>query len=131
MDMGIVNAGALVVYDEVDAELRERIEDVVLNRRPDSTERLLEIAEPFNTGSGETKQEATQEWRSLPVAERITHALVKGIDDYIEADTEELRAEIYAARRPADRGHRGPADGRHERRRRPVRLPARCSCRRW
>nr|WP_310157002.1 methionine synthase [Phycicoccus sp. 3266] len=93
MDMGIVNAGALVVYDEIDAELRERIEDVVLNRRPDSTERLLEIADRFNS-SGEAAEEKTEEWRSLPVEERITHALVKGIDDHVEADTEELRALI-------------------------------------
>jgi 5-methyltetrahydrofolate--homocysteine methyltransferase len=95
MDMGIVNAGALVVYDQVDPELRERIEDVILNRRPDSTERLLEIADSFNTG--DTKQEAiAEEWRSLPVGERITYALVKGIDEYAETDTEELRQEIVA-----------------------------------
>lgn len=95
MDMGIVNAGALVVYDQVDPELRERIEDVVLNRRPDSTERLLEIADRFNTG--DTKQEAiAEEWRSLPVGERITYALVKGIDEHAETDTEELRQEISA-----------------------------------
>ena len=93
MDMGIVNAGALVVYDEIDAELRERIEDVVLNRREDSTERLLEIAPDF-AGNGEQQEAATEEWRSLPVAERITHALVKGIDEHAESDTEELRAEI-------------------------------------
>jgi 5-methyltetrahydrofolate--homocysteine methyltransferase len=95
MDMGIVNAGALVVYDQVDPDLRERIEDVVLNRRPDSTERLLEVADSFNTG--DTKQEAiAEEWRSLPVGERITYALVKGIDEHAEADTEELRQEISA-----------------------------------
>jgi 5-methyltetrahydrofolate--homocysteine methyltransferase len=95
MDMGIVNAGALVVYDQVDDDLRERIEDVVLNRRPDSTERLLEVADTFNTG--DTKQEAlAEEWRSLPVGERITYALVKGIDEHAEADTEELRQEISA-----------------------------------
>ena len=74
---------------------------------------------------------ATEEWRSLPVGERITHALVKGIDAFAESDTEELRAGDRRPRRPADRGHRGPADGRHERRRRPVRRRARCSCRRW
>ena len=90
MDMGIVNAGALVVYDEIDPELRERIEDVVLNRRPDSTERLLEIAPRF-AGDGSTVEVADEAWRSLPVDERITHALVKGIDDYAESDTEELR----------------------------------------
>jgi 5-methyltetrahydrofolate--homocysteine methyltransferase len=95
MDMGIVNAGALVPYDEIDPDLRERIEDVVLNRRPDSTERLLEIA-PDHAGDGTQREAATEEWRSLPVAERITHALVKGIDAYAEADTEELRAEIAA-----------------------------------
>lgn len=95
MDMGIVNAGALVVYDQVDPELRERIEDVILNRRADSTERLLEIADTFNTG--DTKQEAiAEEWRSLPVGERITYALVKGLDEHAETDTEELRQEISA-----------------------------------
>ena len=95
MDMGIVNAGALVVYDEIDADLRERIEDVVLNRRPDAADRLLEVADRYNTG--ETKQEAVeQEWRTKPVAERITYALVKGIDEFAETDTEELRAEIAA-----------------------------------
>ncbi|MGA8996116.1 MAG: methionine synthase [Nocardioidaceae bacterium] len=95
MDMGIVNAGALVVYDEIDPRLRERIEDVVLNRRPDSTERLLEIAPDF-AGDGSVKEVATEEWRSLPVGERITHALVKGIDEFAESDTEELRGEIAA-----------------------------------
>ncbi|MGZ4476506.1 MAG: vitamin B12 dependent-methionine synthase activation domain-containing protein, partial [Nocardioides sp.] len=95
MDMGIVNAGALVVYDEIDPELREAIEDVVLNRRPDSTERLLELAPKF-AGDGSTPEVADEEWRSLPVAERITHALVKGIDDFAESDTEELRLEIAA-----------------------------------
>ncbi len=95
MDMGIVNAGALEVYDEVPELLRERIEDVILNRRPDSTERLLEIAADF-AGDGSVKEVATEEWRSLPVGERITHALVKGIDEFAESDTEELRAEICA-----------------------------------
>ncbi|WP_121251887.1 methionine synthase [Nocardioides ferulae] len=95
LDMGIVNAGALVVYDEVDPLLRERIEDVVLNRRPDAAERLLEIAEEHNRAAGRTEA-ATEEWRSLPVGERITHALVKGIDAYAESDTEELRALIEA-----------------------------------
>ncbi|WP_425330394.1 methionine synthase [Trujillonella humicola] len=95
MDMGIVNAGALEVYDEVPAVLRERIEDVVLNRRPDATERLLEIAGDF-AGSGEAVEAAAEQWRSLPVGERITHALVKGIDEFVEADTEELRTEIAA-----------------------------------
>jgi len=95
LDMGIVNAGALVVYDQVEPELRERIEDVVLNRRPDAAERLLEIAEEHNK-QGEAVEAEAEEWRSLPVGERITHALVKGIDAYAESDTEELRQEIAA-----------------------------------
>jgi 5-methyltetrahydrofolate--homocysteine methyltransferase len=97
LTMGIVNAGALVPYDEVDPELRDRIEDVILNRRPDAAERLLEIAEQYR-GNGEPADEkAAEEWRSLPVGERITHALVKGIDAYVEEDTEELRAQIAAS----------------------------------
>ena len=96
LDMGIVNAGALAVYDEVDPELRERIEDVILNRRPDAAERLLEIAERYN-GAAAAEEKADKEWRGRPVRERITHALVKGVDTHVEADTEELRAEIEAA----------------------------------
>src|SRR4051812_37425805 len=99
LDMGIVNAGALVVYDQVDPELRERIEDVVLNRREDAAERLLEIAERYNVAAGEV-DEAAEEWRELPLRERITHSLVKGIDAHVEPDTEELRAVI------AERGGR-------------------------
>ncbi|WP_413785790.1 methionine synthase [Intrasporangium zincisolvens] len=99
LDMGIVNAGALAVYDEVDPELRERIEDVVLNRRPDAAERLLEIAEEYNK-TGEAAEVSEEEWRALPLGERITHSLVKGIDAHVEADTELLRAEI------AERGGR-------------------------
>ncbi len=96
LDMGIVNAGALVPYDSIDPELKERIEDVVLNRREDAAERLLEIAERFNK-SEKTEDPAAAEWRSLPVRERITHALVKGIDAHVDDDTEELRAEIASA----------------------------------
>ncbi|HET9127139.1 MAG TPA: methionine synthase, partial [Propionibacteriaceae bacterium] len=95
MDMGIVNAGQLAVYDEIDPDLRERIEDVVLNRRPDATERLLEVAERFNVQGGQAEA-AVDEWRSLPVGERVSHAMVKGIDDHIVADTEELRSEVEA-----------------------------------
>jgi 5-methyltetrahydrofolate--homocysteine methyltransferase len=95
MDMGIVNAGALAVYDEIDTELREHVEDVVLNRRPDATERLLQIAERYN-GEGRQVQGPDDSWRQLPVGERITHALVKGIDEFAETDTEELRLEIAA-----------------------------------
>src|SRR5690625_2031089 len=95
LDMGIVNAGALVPYSEIDDELRERIEDVILNRTADSTENLLEIAGRYNK-TGEEAEDEEQEWRSLPVAERLSHALVKGIDTYAEEDTEELRQEILA-----------------------------------
>jgi 5-methyltetrahydrofolate--homocysteine methyltransferase len=96
LDMGIVNAGALVPYDSIDPELRDRIEDVVLNRREDAAERLLEIAERFNK-SEKADDAAAAEWRSLLVRERITHALVKGIDAHVDEDTEELRAEIADA----------------------------------
>ncbi|MDQ6993310.1 MAG: methionine synthase [Mariprofundus sp.] len=90
MDMGIVNAGQLAVYDDLAEELRERVEDVVLNRRQDSTERLLDIAENYR-GDGIEVKKADDEWRKLPVAERLAHALVKGIDTFVEADTEEAR----------------------------------------
>ena len=130
LDMGIVNAGALVVYDQVEPELRERIEDVVLNRRPDAAERLLEIAEEHNK-QGEVAEAEAAEWRSLPVGERITHALVKGIDALRRERHRGAAPADRRPRRPPDRGHRGPADGRHERRRRPVRrrqdVPARRS----
>ena len=99
MDMGIVNPGQLAVYDDIDPELRELVEDVVLNRRPDATERLLEIAQR-TAGSGPS-QGATADlaWRSRPVGERLTHALVEGIDAYIVDDTEEAR---QAASRPIE-----------------------------
>ncbi|WLD95779.1 methionine synthase [Agrobacterium leguminum] len=91
MDMGIVNAGQLAVYDNIDPELREACEDVVLNRRDDATERLLEVAERFRgTGAKDTKVQDLS-WRELPVEKRLEHALVNGITDYIEADTEEAR----------------------------------------
>ena len=96
MDMGIVNAGALQPYDTVDAKLRDAIEDVVLNRRPDAADRLLTIAEDYRS-TGEAADPMAEEWRSLPVRERITHALVKGIDGHVVADTEELRLEIEQA----------------------------------
>jgi len=84
-----------VVYDQIDPELRTRIEDVILNRREDATDRLLEIAERFR-GDGQKQIVEDEAWRTLPVGERITHALVKGIDAFVEADTEELRREIAA-----------------------------------
>jgi 5-methyltetrahydrofolate--homocysteine methyltransferase len=89
LDMGIVNAGQLAVYDEIPKDLLELVEDVLLNRRPDATERLVEFAEKVKTSAkAEVKSEL---WRSAPVEERLSHALVKGIIDYIAEDTEEAR----------------------------------------
>ncbi|HST45519.1 MAG TPA: vitamin B12 dependent-methionine synthase activation domain-containing protein, partial [Luteimonas sp.] len=90
MDMGIVNAGALPIYDQLDPELRARVEDVILNRRRDGTERLLEIAERYRGKKGEARVEDLA-WREQPVQARLSHALVHGIDQYVEADTEEAR----------------------------------------
>ena len=90
LDMGIVNAGQLAIYEEIDPELREAAEDVLLNRRPDATERLLEIAGRYK-GEGGAKRKADLEWRHWPVAKRLEHALVQGIDDYVIEDTEEAR----------------------------------------
>jgi 5-methyltetrahydrofolate--homocysteine methyltransferase len=90
MDMGIVNAGALPLYDDLDPELRERVEDVVLNRRRDATERLLEIADRYKGRKGEKKVEDLA-WRERPVQSRLSHSLVHGIDQWIETDTEEAR----------------------------------------
>ncbi len=91
MDMGIVNPGQLTVYDQIAPELLERVEDVILNRRPDSTERLVTFAETVKQKSGDEIVKETQEWRNEPVQKRLAHALVKGIVDYIDADTEEAR----------------------------------------
>ena len=93
MDMGIVNAGSLMVYQNIPTELRERVEDVILNRREDATERLLEIADQYK-GGGATKAVQDLEWRKLPVAERLAHALVQGIADYVVEDTEEARLSV-------------------------------------
>ncbi|EIN02508.1 methionine synthase [Paraburkholderia hospita] len=92
MDMGIVNAGQLGVYADLDTDLRERVEDVVLNRRDDSTDRLLESADKFKTGAA--KKEENLEWRNQPVEKRLAHALVLGITNFIVEDTEEARAKI-------------------------------------
>ncbi|MEX3938122.1 methionine synthase [Paraburkholderia sp. BR10937] len=92
MDMGIVNAGQLGVYADLDAELRERVEDVVLNRRADGTDRLLEIADKFKTGAA--KKEENLEWRNQAVEKRLAHALVHGITNFIVEDTEEAREKI-------------------------------------
>jgi 5-methyltetrahydrofolate--homocysteine methyltransferase len=94
MDMGIVNAGMVGVYDELEPELRERVEDVVLNRRPDAGERLVEVAE---NAKGSAKDDTKKnEWRALPIRERLSHALVRGINDHITEDTEEMWREIEA-----------------------------------
>ena len=90
MDMGIVNAGAMPIYDDLEPDLRERVEDVILNRRKDGTERLLEIAERYRGQKGEAQVENLA-WRELPVKQRLSHALVHGIDQYVETDTEEAR----------------------------------------
>jgi 5-methyltetrahydrofolate--homocysteine methyltransferase len=90
MDLGIVNAGQLGVYEQLDAALRIACEDVVLNRRADATERLLELAARYK-GEGGARRSEDLEWRKLPVGKRLEHALIKGIDDYIVADTEEAR----------------------------------------
>jgi 5-methyltetrahydrofolate--homocysteine methyltransferase len=91
LTMGIVNAGQLAVYDEIDAELREAVEDVVLNRRGDATERLLALAEEYRNRGDATREDETLEWRSWPVEKRLEHALVKGIAEYVEEDAEEAR----------------------------------------
>ncbi len=98
MDMGIVNAGAMPIYDQLDPELRERVEDVILNRRADGTERLLEIAERYKGKKGEKKVEDLA-WRERPVRDRLAHALVQGLDAWVEEDTEEARQQ---AARPLD-----------------------------
>jgi 5-methyltetrahydrofolate--homocysteine methyltransferase len=99
MDMGIVNAGMIGVYDELEPQLRERVEDVVLNRRPDAAERLIEVAE---SAKGAARDESTKlAWRGtpetpVPVAQRLSHALIHGITDFIDADTEEAYREVLA-----------------------------------
>ncbi len=97
MDMGIVNAGGLPVYDDIPKDLLERVEDVVLNRRPDATERLLAVADSARSQAAGAEKDLT--WRERPVEERLAHALVEGIADYIEADTEEAR---HRATRPIE-----------------------------
>ncbi len=99
LDMAIVNAGALPVYDDIPEDLRVRVEDVILNRRPDATERLLEIADRYRDAGEAEASGPNLEWRSAGARERVTHALVHGIDDYIVEDTEALRLEVA---RPLD-----------------------------
>ena len=91
MSMGIVNAGQLAVYQDIPDDLRERVEDVILNRRPDATDRLLEIADQFKGDGAGARKEQDLAWRDSPVGERLTHALVRGINEYIIDDTEEAR----------------------------------------
>ncbi len=98
MDMGIVNAGQMAVYDDLDPELREACEDVVLNKRPDASERLLALAEKFR-GKGQEAATPDLAWRDKPVENRLSHALVHGITDFIETDTEEARKK---SKRPLD-----------------------------
>ncbi|MGH8396687.1 MAG: methionine synthase [Gammaproteobacteria bacterium] len=97
MDMGIVNAGQLAVYQDIPKELLEQVEDVLLNRRPDAAERLVQFAETLQRGGKKKVEDAA--WRELPVGKRLAHALVQGITDFIEADTEEARQQ---AKRPID-----------------------------
>ena len=99
LDMAIVNAGQLTAFDDVDPELRDRVEDVILDRRSDAGERLLTIAQRYAGAAGAVHGDAVAEWRSWPVEKRIEHALVAGVADHIEADTEEARR---AADRPLD-----------------------------
>ena len=94
MDMGIVNAGMLEVYEEIEPELKDLVEDVLLNRRPDATERLVEFGETLKSAGSVAAEKKTEEWRNSTVEERLSHALVKGIDTYIEQDTEEARLKL-------------------------------------
>ena len=116
LDMGIVNAGQLVVYEDIPKDLLEHVEDIIFNRRPDATERLVEFA---GDGEGRRHEARSTIWRgaTAPVEARLSHALVHGVVDFIEADVEEARQKYP---RPLD-DHRRAADGRHEDRRRSVR----------
>ena len=115
LDMGIVNAGQLVVYEDIPNDLLEHVEDIIFNRRPDATERMVDVR---RAGQGHGDQaRADLAWREAPVEARLSHALVHGVVDFIEQDAEEARVKV----RPAARGDRRAADGRHEGRRRAVR----------
>jgi len=94
MDMGIVNAGMLEVYEEIEPELKELVEDVLLNRRPDATERLVDFGEKLKSVGTVASEKKAEEWRNGTVEERLSHALVKGIDTYIEQDAEEARVKL-------------------------------------
>ena len=94
MDMGIVNAGMLEVYEEIDPELKVLVEDVLLNRRPDATERLVDFGESLKGAGSVASEKKAEEWRNGTVEQRLSHALVKGIDSYIEIDAEEARLKL-------------------------------------
>src|SRR5438045_7034380 len=94
MDMGIVNAGMLEVYEEIEPELKVMVEDVLLNRRPDATERLVEYGETLKGAGKAATEKKAEEWRHGTVEERLSHALVQGIDTQIEADAKEARAKL-------------------------------------
>ena len=126
LDMGIVNAGQLAVYEDIPKDLLEHVEDVLFNRRPDATERLVEFAET-RQGQREEGSEVDLAWRNGTVEERLSHALVHGVVDFIEADTEEARQKYP---QPLV-DHRRPAHGRHEASSATCSARARCSCRRW
>ncbi len=99
MDMGIVNAGQLAIYDDIDADLRDAVEDVILNRRDDATERLVELADRYKNDGAAASPERDLKWRDAPPKERIIHALVNGLNEYVVQDTEELR---LVSERPLD-----------------------------
>ena len=115
LNMGIVNAGQLIVYEDIPKDLLEHVEDIIFNRRPDATERMVQFAETVK-GSG-TKREFDLKWRDATVEQRLSHALVHGVLDFLEPDLEEARSEVRAA----SGNHRRTADGRDESGRRFVR----------
>lgn len=94
LDMGIVNAGRLPVFDDIPVELRDAVEDVILDRRPDATERLLDLAPKYQGDGGATESKTDLQWRAWPVEQRLEHALVQGITEYIEQDTEQARTQV-------------------------------------
>ena len=116
LDMGIVNAGQLIVYEDIPKDLLEHVEDIIFNRRPDATERMVEFAETVK-GKGTKREIDLKLARRHRRSTRLSHALVHGMLDFLEPDLEEARAEVRAAARD----HRRAADGRHEGRRRSVR----------
>ncbi len=117
LDMGIVNAGMLEIYEEVDPALRVLVENVVLNKNSKASEELLQVAEKYKEDKTQVKVHEIEDWRKLPLQERITHALVKGIDTHIAEDAEEARQSLGRPLNVIE----GPFDGRNESRRRTVR----------